>query len=99
MVQGTVFFIELPYYDAIRSPVIDVMHNLFLGTAKNMMSIWKDLNLLTKSTFSILQQRIRDANVPVDIGRIPYKIESGMSGMTAGKILCTYFMTYFLTNI
>ena len=67
---------ELPYYDAIRSPVIDVMHNLFLGTAKNMMSIWKDLNLLTKSTFSILQQRIRDANVPVDIGRIPYEIES-----------------------
>ena len=26
---------ELTYYDAIRFPVIDAMHNLFLGTAKN----------------------------------------------------------------
>lgn len=26
---------ELPYYDAIRFPVIDAMHNLFLGTAKH----------------------------------------------------------------
>ena len=60
--------------------MIDVMHNLFL---KNMMSIWKDLNLLTKSNFKVLQQGIQDANVPVDIGRIPYKISSGMSGMTA----------------
>lgn len=90
--------LELPYYDAIRFPVIDVMHNLFLGTAKNM-SIWKDLNRLTKSTFKALQQRIQDANVPVDIGRIPYKINSGMSGMTADQwknwTCVSYFMMYY----
>ena len=50
-----------------------------------MMFIWKDLNLVTKSTFKVLQQRVQDANVPVDIGRIPYKIDSGMSGMTADQ--------------
>lgn len=61
---------ELPYYDAISFTVIDVMHNLFLGTAKNMMSIWKDLNLLTKSTFKILQQRIEDAWISVEYHRI-----------------------------
>lgn len=93
--------LELPYYDAIRFPVIDVMHNLFWGTAKNMMSKWKDLNLLTKSTFKVLQQRVEDANVPVDIGRIPYKIDSGMSGMTADQWknwTCVYSL-YLLHDI
>ena len=65
--------------------MIDVMHNLFLGTAKNMIFRWKDLNLLMKSTFKVLQQRIEDANVPADIGRIPYKINKGMSGMTVDQ--------------
>ena len=74
---------ELPYYDIIRFPVIDVTHNLLLSTAKNIISIWKDLKLLTKSTFNVLQQRIKDANVPIDIGQISYKIDSGMAGMTA----------------
>ena len=37
---------ELPYYDCIRSVTIDVMHNLFLGTAKHALSVWKDKKLL-----------------------------------------------------
>lgn len=31
-----------PYYDPIRFAVIDPMHNLYLGTAKHVLSIWKD---------------------------------------------------------
>ena len=77
--------LELPYYHAIRFPVIDPMHNLFLGTAKHILSIWKDLKLLSSSDFSTIQQRMEAANVPVDIGRIPLKIDSGMSGMTADQ--------------
>lgn len=61
-------FFELPYYDAIRFPVVDVMHNLFLGTAKNVMTIWKDRGILTKDHFSIIQEKIGRLNVPLDVG-------------------------------
>lgn len=83
--NGTIFWIlfELTYYDAIRFAVIDVMHNLFLGTAKNVAHIWKDLELLCKYDFKTIQDRILQVNVPVDVGRLPYKIDSVMSGMTA----------------
>ena len=76
-------FFELSYYDSIRFATIDVIHNLFLGTAKNVMTIWKDNNNLSKDQFTIMQQRIGRMNVPFDVGRIPYKIESAMSSLTA----------------
>ena len=76
---------ELPYYDAIRFAVIDPMHNLFLGTSKHLMTIWKDSEILTKTDFQAIQQKIEKINVPLDIGRIPYKIESGMSSLTADQ--------------
>ena len=53
-------FFELPYYDSIRFPIIDPMHNLFLGTAKHAMAIWKENNILTKHQFAIMQERIED---------------------------------------
>lgn len=86
---------ELPYYDAIRFPVIDIMHNLFLGTAKNLMTIWKDNGLLKKEDFDMIQQKIETLQVPSDVGRIPYKIESGMAGLTADQWknwTCVYSM-------
>ena len=76
---------ELPYYDAILFATIDTMHNLFLGTTKHIMTIWKDRNILNKDHFQIIQQKIESINVPLDVGRIPYKIESGMSGLTADQ--------------
>lgn len=76
---------ELPYYDAIRFATIDKMHNLFLGTTKHIMTIWKDCNILNKDHFQIIQQKIESINVPLDVGRIPYKIESGISGLTADQ--------------
>ena len=35
--------LELPYYDAIRMCVVDPMHNLLLGTAHHVVSVWKQL--------------------------------------------------------
>lgn len=92
---------ELPYYDAIRFAVIDVMHNLFLGTAKNIMSIWKDKQLLSKSDFQTIEERIKKMNVPGDVGRIPYKIESGLSSLTADqwKIWTCQYSLYVLTDL
>ena len=50
-------FFELPYYDSIRFAIIDPMHNLFLGTAKHIMTIWKDNNILSKDQFAVILQK------------------------------------------
>ena len=71
--------------DAIRFANIDSMHNVFLGTAKHVMVLWKDKNILTKEHFLMIQERIENISVPMDIGRIPYKIESAMAGLTADQ--------------
>ena len=38
--------IELPYYDIICMCIIDPMHNLLLGTAHHVISVWKTLGIL-----------------------------------------------------
>ena len=83
-VRYSVLF-ELPYYDSVRFSTIDSMHNLFLGTSKHTMMLWKDRNIITKDHFKIMQERINQINVPLDIGRIPHKIESSMASLTADQ--------------
>lgn len=39
--------LELEYFDPVTMTIIDPMHNLFLGTAKRMLLIWKDHNVFT----------------------------------------------------
>ena len=75
--------LELPYFDPVRMCVVDPMHNLLLGTAKHMLSIWTDLKLLTSKEFMTIQDHVDRFLVPNDIGRIPGKIASGFSGFTA----------------
>jgi len=76
---------ELKYYDSIRFSIIDIMHNLFLGTSKHIMTIWKENGYITTNQFSTIQQRIREMNIPMNVGRIPYKIESSMAKLTADE--------------
>ena len=75
--------IKLPYFNAPRMCVIDPMHNLFLGTAKHMIEIWKALNILSPSDFQCIQERVDSFVTPTDIGRTPKKIASALSGFTA----------------
>ncbi|CAH1264067.1 Hypp2840 [Branchiostoma lanceolatum] len=76
---------RLPYYDAVRSVVIDPMHNLLLGTAKHVFKVWVELGVLDKKAFDVIQSRIDSMKVPRDVGRIPRKIASGFSGFTADQ--------------
>ena len=78
-------FFELPYYDLVRFATIDIMHTVFLGTNKHVMTIWKENHILSKDQFAIMQHRIEKINVPIDVDRIPRKIESAMSGLTADQ--------------
>ena len=75
--------LELPYYDVIRFSVIDPMHNLLLGTAKHMLSVWSSTGILNKSHFSIIQEKVDAFITPSHVGRIPSKISSGFSSFTA----------------
>ena len=61
-VRYSVLF-ELPYYDAIRFSTIDTMHNLFLETAKHVMTLWKDRGIITKDHFKKMQERIEQINI------------------------------------
>lgn len=78
---------RLPYFDVVRNHVIDPMHNMYLGTAKHMIKVWRDKCLLQQDHLFIIQKRIDEMNVPFGVGRIPYKIGSNFSGLTADQWL------------
>ena len=75
--------IKLPYFDVIRFSVVDPMHNLLLGTAKHVLSVWTATGVLQKSHFESIQAKVDTFVTPTDIGRIPSKIASGFSSFTA----------------
>ena len=92
---------DLPYFDAPRMCIVDPMHNMWLGTAKSLMELWKSSQLLTDKDFCIIQQRVNSFITPNDIGRIPLKIASNFAGFTAEqwKNWTVYFSLYALQGI
>ena len=91
--------IKLPYFDPIRFTVIDPIHNLFLGTAKQVMKkIWIENDLLTKE---VIQARVDSMSTPSGIGRIPRKISSSFSSFTAEqwKNWVIVFSTFALRGV
>ena len=65
--------------------IVDPMHNLFLGTAKHVIRVWKEKNLINENDFKGMQEKIDDIQCPADIGRLPRKIYTGFSGFTADQ--------------
>ena len=60
------------------------MHNLFLGSAKQIMQKeW--LDLLTNNDLSMIQERVGNCLYAGTIGRIPRKITSSFSSLTADE--------------
>lgn len=77
--------LELSYFDPIRMTIVDPMHNLLLGTAKHIFTIWSDLQLIGPQELKVIQDSVDNFVTPGDIGRIPGKIASGFSGFTADQ--------------
>ena len=50
--------LQLPYFDPVRMCVIDPMHNLLVGTARYMISVWKELKILKESDLEIIQAKV-----------------------------------------
>lgn len=59
------------------------MHNLFLGTSKKMLTVWKDQGLISESGFHKLQEQMDEIIPPATVGRLPLKISSQFLGFTA----------------
>ena len=59
------------------------MHNLLLGTAKKVMTIWRDKQIISEKDLKQLQERLNAMKVPHTVGKIPQKIESKFTGFTA----------------
>ena len=77
--------LKLPYFDAPRMLVVDPMHNLYLGTAKRMVKLWMEFQLLKQSQLVGIQEKIDTMLTPVHTGRIPRKVQTGFSGFTADQ--------------
>lgn len=77
--------LELPYYDVVRMCIVDPMHNLLLGTAKHMLTVWKSEGILLDRHFALIQEKVDSFVTPSDVGRIPTRIASGFSGFTADQ--------------
>ena len=93
--------VRLPYFDIVRHHCIDVMHNLLLGTAKKMISVWKDCGLIHTQQLQLIQDNIDRMQVPPQVGRIPSKIYCNTSSLTADqwKNWTCIFSLYVLKNI
>ena len=61
------------------------MHNVMLGTAKLMVTIWKEKGILPNQQFQNIQILCDKFIIPSGIGRIPYRISSGFSSFTADQ--------------
>ena len=68
--------LKLSYLDVVRFHVVNAMHNLLLGTAKNMTRIRCESGLLFPRELLNIQHIVNSINVPVDVGRIPSNIAS-----------------------
>jgi hypothetical protein len=91
---------RLPYFDPVRMTVVDPMHCLFLGLVKALMVRLRALGILTDAMLTEIQAEADCMCVPRDLGRIPRKLGSKMSGMTAHqwKNFMTVFARVLLTR-
>ena len=76
---------HLEYCDTVRYAIIDPLHNLFIGSAKRLVHQWIEMGLLNNSNLKIIQDRVDNFNTSGNVGRIPRKILSGFSNMTADE--------------
>ena len=77
--------LNLEYFDPIRMTIIDPMHNLFLGTAKKMLHIWKEKEILKPEDFKKIESQVGKIVCPSDVGKLPQKIASCFGAFNADQ--------------
>ena len=71
--------LKLPYYDSVKFCIIDPMHNLYLGTAKKIFTLWVESGILSASKLDRLNVLISEVKLPSGTARLPAKISSNYS--------------------
>ena len=77
--------LKLPYYNPIEFVAIDVMHNIFLGTAKHMFCVWIEKGLLSKHHLSVIDKMTSQFLVPSNTGRLPLNVSSNYLSFKADQ--------------
>lgn len=93
--------LELEYFDPVRMTAIDPMHNLFLGTAKHMLFVWKSKKLLCDEDFRKIQAKLEPFECSSEVGRLPKKFTSSYGSFNADqyKNWTLLFSIYALTDL
>ena len=74
---------RLEYFDPVRCTIIDPMHNLFLGTAKRMVTVWLNNNFITDNDLKQMQILADGIVLPPDYVTLKQKIANRFPFMTA----------------
>ncbi len=61
------------------------MHKLLLGTVKHITSLWKDQVILSSEDLRKIKEKVDKIKTRPKIGRIPHKIISNFSSLTADQ--------------
>ena len=77
--------LSLPYFDPVRYTVVDIMHNLFLGTGKHVFKLWIKLGILDSHKLDDIDKKASKFKVPNSIGRLPINIASNYGGFKAAQ--------------
>ncbi|OAD79343.1 hypothetical protein PHYBLDRAFT_162417 [Phycomyces blakesleeanus NRRL 1555(-)] len=64
---------RLSYFDPVHFTVIDLMHNLYLGTAKQMIQIWHECNCINEKNQLTMQELVNGIVVPCGYHVLPAK--------------------------
>ncbi len=59
---------------------VDVMHNIYLGTAKHVMTLLQKLDILTPSILSTAEARVAKMKVPSSDCNMAGRVSAGFGG-------------------
>ena len=59
--------LQLPYFNPIKMTVINPMHNLNLGTAKTVWSLYQKLDVITDSDLLIISSWLTSLHIPSNV--------------------------------
>lgn len=76
---------ELPYFNPVQHHSVDPMHCMYLGIAKRFTKLLYDKGYLTNEDTISIQNIVNTVKVPSNITRIPRKIGSNFTGLTADQ--------------
>ena len=77
--------LQLPYFDPVRYTVVDVMHNLLLGTGKHMFKVWMKMGILNVHNLEEIERMSSLICTPCSVGRLPMNILSNYGGFKAAQ--------------